>query len=179
MRIERLDLIAFGPFTGAVLDFSGGAEGLHLVYGPNEAGKSSALRAIHQLFRGIPHQSSDNFVHKNADMRIGAVLRDRAGEALEVVRRKGVKNTLLDAAGKAIDDPDARLARVLGGIGAEEFPKKFVIDHAELIGGGKTVTEGGGDLGRGLFAAGSGRVGSGAVQKRRDDEGEAVSQHGG
>ena len=40
MRLLELDLKAFGPFTGRRLDLSGGREGLHLVYGPNEAGKS-------------------------------------------------------------------------------------------------------------------------------------------
>ena len=42
MKILELALAAFGPFTDLVLDLSGGHEGLHLVYGPNEAGKSSA-----------------------------------------------------------------------------------------------------------------------------------------
>ena len=173
MRIDRLDLIAFGPFTGAVLDLSGGAEGLHLVYGPNEAGKSSALRAIQQLFCGIPHRSTDNFVHKHADMRIGAVLRDRAGAALEVVRRKGTKNTLLGADGKPIDDPDARLARLLGGVAPEEFLKKFVIDHAELVGGGKAVDRRGGrprprPLRR---RVGARRPGRGAEEARRRGRG--------
>ncbi|MCA1686711.1 MAG: AAA family ATPase, partial [Planctomycetia bacterium] len=179
MRIDRLDLLAFGPFTGAVLDLSGGSEGLHLVYGPNEAGKSSAMRAIHHLFCGIPPQSTDNFVHKYADLRIGARLRDHAGSALEVVRRKGTKNTLLGSGGGPIDDPDARLARVLGGVSPEEFLKKFVIDHAELVGGGKTVVEGGGDLGRVLFAAGAGLAGLGAVQKSLDDEADALFKRGG
>ncbi|MBK8741639.1 MAG: AAA family ATPase, partial [Betaproteobacteria bacterium] len=45
----RLLLHAFGPFTDKTID-SCGAPGqpgdLHLIYGPNEAGKSSALRAI-------------------------------------------------------------------------------------------------------------------------------------
>ena len=49
MKLLTLELIAFGPFAGTALDFSAGAEGLHLVYGPNEAGKSSALRAVRQL----------------------------------------------------------------------------------------------------------------------------------
>ncbi len=179
MRLARLDLLAFGPFTNATLDLSAGAEGLHLIYGPNEAGKSSALRAIQQLFSGIPTQSTDDFVHKYSEMRIGARLRDRAGESLEIVRRKGLKNTLLDGDGKPIDDPDARLARWLGGITADDFLKKFVIDHAELVGGGKSVTEGKGDLGRVLFAAGSGLAGLAGVQKRLDDEAEALFKKGG
>ncbi len=179
MRINRLDLIAFGPFTDTVLDLSGGAEGFHLVYGPNEAGKSSALRAIHQLFCGILHQSTDSFFHKNADLRIGALLRDRDGESLAVVRRKGTKNTLLGSDGKAIDAPDARLARLLGGVAPSEFLKKFVIDHGELVDGGKSVIVGGGDLGSLLFAAGSGLTGLASVQKQLDDEAESLFKRGG
>ena len=49
MKILELRLTAFGPFTGRVLDLSSGNQGLHVIFGPNEAGKSSALRA----FRGM------------------------------------------------------------------------------------------------------------------------------
>ena len=44
MRIDALRLIAYGPFSDVNLDLSKGREGCHLVYGLNEAGKSSALR---------------------------------------------------------------------------------------------------------------------------------------
>ncbi|GAC1470008.1 MAG: YhaN family protein [Isosphaeraceae bacterium] len=179
MRIDRLDLIAFGPFTNDVLDLSSGSEGLHLIYGPNEAGKSSALRAIRQFFRGIPPQSDDDFIHQYGNMRIGATLRERSGETLELVRRKGSKNTLLGPDGKTLDDAEARLARFLGGVASEEFLRKFVIDHAELVEGGKIVVEGGGDLGRVLFAAGSGLGGLGAVQKALDEQAEALYKRGG
>ena len=60
MRILRLDPVAFGPFTGAPLALDDGHSGLHVVYGPNEAGKSSTLRALRQMLFGIPHNSSDN-----------------------------------------------------------------------------------------------------------------------
>src|SRR5690606_28534640 len=47
VRFQRLHLRAFGPFTNEVLDLSGGAPGgLHVIYGPNEAGKSTSLRAV-------------------------------------------------------------------------------------------------------------------------------------
>jgi len=36
MIIERLDLIAFGQFTGVALDLSAGPNRFHIVYGPNE-----------------------------------------------------------------------------------------------------------------------------------------------
>ena len=48
MRLQRLDLLRYGKFTDQSLDFGTAAEGaadLHIVYGPNETGKSTALSA--------------------------------------------------------------------------------------------------------------------------------------
>jgi exonuclease SbcC len=39
MKLARLLLFAFGPFTNKTLDFSTGSSNLHVIYGPNEAGK--------------------------------------------------------------------------------------------------------------------------------------------
>ena len=92
MRIDRLDLKAFGPFDGQSLELN--ANGcLHVVYGPNEAGKSTALRAIGQFLFGIPSRSSDDFLHPAADLRIGGIVADEVGP-LECLRRKGGKNSL-------------------------------------------------------------------------------------
>ena len=109
MKILELALHAFGPFTDAVLDLSAGQEGLHLIYGPNEAGKSSALRALRQALFGIPAQSSDSFVHPYSKMRIGLTLRGGDGRTLQLIRRKGNRNTLLAA------DGDNTLGRRNGG----------------------------------------------------------------
>ena len=46
MRLSKLYLKAFGPYTEQVIDFGGTDALLHILYGPNEAGKSSLLRAI-------------------------------------------------------------------------------------------------------------------------------------
>ena len=46
MKIIQLNLLAFGHFTDTHIDLSNGEEGFHIIYGPNEAGKSSALRAL-------------------------------------------------------------------------------------------------------------------------------------
>jgi uncharacterized protein YhaN len=60
MRLLRLDLKAVGPFTNAMLDLSEGQHGLHLIYGPNEAGKTSALRALSHLLFGFPLRTPDD-----------------------------------------------------------------------------------------------------------------------
>ena len=49
MRIAKLDLLAYGPFRGLELDLS--APGVHVVFGRNEAGKSTTLRAISGLVK--------------------------------------------------------------------------------------------------------------------------------
>lgn len=82
MKILQINLSAFGPFTDQSLDLSGGSEGLHVIYGPNEAGKSASLRALMQMLYGIPERSSDDFVHPYAKMRIGALLRHSDGAEL-------------------------------------------------------------------------------------------------
>ncbi|MCL4195792.1 MAG: AAA family ATPase, partial [Thermoguttaceae bacterium] len=82
MKILRLDLRAFGPFTDLALDLSAGQEGLHLIYGPNEAGKSTALRAIEQMLFGIPQRSTDDFLHPYKNLRVGGTL--RSGDGREI-----------------------------------------------------------------------------------------------
>ena len=74
MIIRHLRLIAFGPFTDKSLDFSTG--NFQLVYGQNEAGKSSMLRAVEAVLFGIPIRSKDTFIHRGPDLR---TLRDRDG----------------------------------------------------------------------------------------------------
>jgi len=97
MRLERLDLHAFGPFTGQVLQLSTESPGgLVVVYGENEAGKSSALRALHVLLFGFPHRAENDFLHDKSALRVGGVLRHSDGSTLALLRRRGKKNTLLD-----------------------------------------------------------------------------------
>src|SRR4051812_47784447 len=97
MKILRLDLRAFGPFQDVALDLSGGDQGLHVIYGPNEAGKSTALRALRQMLFGIPMRTNDHFlVGQYEKLRAGGTLRHTDGSELAFLRRKG-KNNLLQS----------------------------------------------------------------------------------
>jgi len=162
MKILSLDLIAYGPFTDTAVDLAAGAQGLHIVYGPNEAGKSSALRALRHLLYGIPERSPDAFRHPFAKMRIGAVLKSARGDVLEVVRRKGRGSTLRAADDKTAIE-ESELQRFLNGVDADLFATMFGIGYEDLVRGGREIIQGGGDLGRLIFAAGSGASNLGAV----------------
>ncbi len=173
MKILELRLQAFGPFTDVTLDFSGGREGLHIVLGPNEAGKSSALRAVRQALYDFPAQSPDDFLHSYKNFRVGMRLRDREGRELAFVRRKGNKNTLLAEDG-ATPLPDDSLGRILEGMSEAEFTRRFALDHDELVAGGKAILEGAGELGQLLFQAGGGLKDLFEVQRRLDRELDAL-----
>ena len=153
MRIDRLDLIAYGPFTGKSFDLSEGNSGLHLIYGDNEAGKSTSLRALIAWLFGIETRTSDNYLHANPQLRIGGKIRLSSGNALAFIRRKGTKGTLLAPETDATLDDSILLPFLPGGIDETLFKKLYGIDHARLVAGGKELLNQSGDLGQALFSA--------------------------
>lgn len=151
MELCRLDLAAFGPFTDHLLDFESSGATLHVVYGANEAGKSSALRALKALLYGIPARTTDNFIHAHQEMRVAGCLRSQNGESLDFVRRKGRKDTLLSVEGDPLE-PMA-LKALLQGVSADFFESLFGIDHSALVRGGEEILDQKGEVGQALFSA--------------------------
>ena len=150
MKVQELHLAAFGPFTDKTLDFDQDV-GLHIIYGLNEAGKSSALRGFKALLYGIEERTPDNFVHANDKLRINGYLRTANGHEIKFSRRKGRKNTLLTLDGEALDD--RVLAPFLQGVSPELFKTFFGINHQALVQGGEEILEQKGEVGQALFSA--------------------------
>jgi uncharacterized protein YhaN len=180
MRIRRLDLLRYGRFTDAVLDFSPHSPDLHIVFGPNEAGKSTALSAIEDLLFGIPQNTSLNFVHQYSSMRIGALLQ-KNGDSLEVRRRKGNKETLLTPDEAVIAGGDGALAPFLGGADQRFFSRMFSLDHLRLRQGGREILEAQDEVGQMLFSVGAGIVGLRDRLKALEKEADGLwaSRHAG
>jgi uncharacterized protein YhaN len=156
MRFQRLRFEQFAHFADVTLDLAAGQEGLHLVYGPNEAGKSAALRAIHGFLFGISVQSPDTFRFGGPAIRLHATLRATDGTVRTLVRRKGAKQTLRDDADQPVED--AALLALLEGVPPERFTLLFGLGHAELVHGGEALLASGGAAGETLFAAAVGGV---------------------
>jgi uncharacterized protein YhaN len=173
LRILRLDLAAFGPFSERSLELAGGAPGgLHLVYGKNAAGKSSALRAVSDLLFGIPAKSSDDHVHPYQALRIRALLESSSGERTLVQRLKRNKDSLRDEHDAPLDD--VVLKRLLGNVDRAMFERVFGLDHERLREAGQALLEGGGDVGESLFDAGAGGHGVRRVLERLREEGDQL-----
>jgi len=154
MRLDTLDLMAYGPFTGGRLDFE---KPFTIVYGLNEAGKTSALRALLDGLFGIHPQTPESFVHAYQNLRIGITL-SWSGGRLSFIRRKGNKQTL-----RAPDDStvveDSALERALHGITRETFATMFGISHEALVTGGRALAQGEGEIGQLLFMSAAGLTG--------------------
>ncbi|MEJ2442141.1 MAG: AAA family ATPase [Exilibacterium sp.] len=172
MKIRELNFTAFGPFTDRSLIFEQEPEGLHIVYGPNEAGKSSALRGLHALLFGIDERTADNFLHANDKLRIAGRVYRSNGEELSFARRKGRKNTLLSHNGEALDE--GALSPFLQGVTPELFKMLFGIDHRALIQGGREILQQKGEVGQALFSASLGSHTLHAVLKQLDEQAEAL-----
>jgi uncharacterized protein YhaN len=174
MRFDRLDLIRYGALTGRSLPFRPDAR-LHLIYGPNEAGKSSALSAISDLLFGFPRATAHySFLHEATSLRIGAAISGRDGGKLEFRRRRGNKDTLRSA-----DDLEAVLAEdalspYLGNLSRDVFERAFGLDTLRLRQGADDMLKSGGEIGSLLFSAASGLVGLTRLRQSIEAEADAI-----
>ncbi len=182
MRITGLHLLAYGHFTGCSLDFGQGPNlssdvapnpppGLHVIYGHNEAGKSTTLRALSSVLFGYPHQVIDGFRHDPKDIAIGIDLVAADGRTLSFERRRRGKRTLTAPDGSALDED--KVQNFLGGVSRDVFEKVFALDHHRLRAHAQALLADGGALGFSLAEAGSGIAGLKAVldklKKERGD----------
>lgn len=161
MKIRRLYLKAFGPFTERWLDFSDNM-GMTIIYGKNEAGKTSTLRALHSFLFGIDHNSPDRFVHEYPQLRVGAVLEDADGQIHGLMRRKGNKKTLFamnpNTGEELTDQPveEQFLSGLLGGLDSNLYRALFGLDLLNLVEGSAELLSGQGEIGASLFQATAG-----------------------
>ena len=106
MRLRRLDLTRYGKFTDYSIDFGeheSDTPDLHIVYGLNEAGKSTALSAYLDLLFGVEERTRYSFIHQGKVMEIGACL-EFEGSAHEFRRVKQRSNSLLDTNGQPVNE---------------------------------------------------------------------------
>lgn len=156
MRLERLDLTRYGKFTDHSLDFGPRRDGkpdLHIVHGPNEAGKTTTLNAWLDLIYGMPLTTPYGYQHGYDMMRVGARIAFSDG-VRDYFRIKRAKNSLLDGEGRPVSDEP--LAAAMGGLNRAAYANMFSLDAAALEAGGREAVESRGQLGEMLFAASAG-----------------------
>ncbi|WP_225198172.1 YhaN family protein [Gluconobacter oxydans] len=168
MRFERLDLLRYGGFQDVTLSFPKGKRDLHVIYGPNEAGKSTTLCAIRDFLFGFPHHIAGDWMTAAPLLRVGACL-EQDGTVFEGIRRRGRNQTLFAADDKTPLD-DLPLRTWLGGLDAKGFEAAWALDHARLRDGGEEMRRLKDDAGLQILAAGLGLEGVGKLAATLQDD---------
>ena len=167
MRLRQLSLIRYGKFTDRLLELPAAAQDIHLIVGPNEAGKSTSRSAISDLLFGIPLRTPLAFMHPMPELRLGGVL-EQAGANLEFQRSKGNKQTLRTPSDAVL--PDSALQPWLGDSSRAVFEQMHALDHAALVRGGDGILSAADDLGRLLFQSAAGIEQLGPVLAALEEE---------
>ncbi|MGY5779209.1 AAA family ATPase [Rhizobium sp. LEGMi135b] len=173
MRFTRLDILRYGALTDRALDFRPGAR-LHVIYGPNEAGKSSALSAISDLLFGFPTAAEQSFLHEPNTLRIGAEISARDGAKLSFRRRRGRKGTLLAPDDKETALAEDALSPFLGNLSRDVFERAFGLDSQRLRQGATAMLRSGGEIGSLLFSAASGLTGLSRLRQSLEAEADGI-----
>lgn len=154
MKFERLSLEKYGAIFEREISLDDKA-GLVIIFGPNEAGKSTLLCAIRDLLFGVPHTSPHGTIFGNNSMRISGNLRLGDGSLLSLRRRKGRSpGDLTDASGSLV--PVGLMEALFGGTDRDRFGALFGLDHVSLREGGQKLLDADGDIGRLIVEAGGG-----------------------
>ncbi|MDE1980743.1 MAG: AAA family ATPase [Betaproteobacteria bacterium] len=177
MKFTRLYLKAFGTFRDRVIELPTGAgKDFHVIFGPNEAGKSTILRAVTGFLFGIPERTGDAFLHDYNALRVGATLLLADGTRLSAMRRKARKATLFsidDTTGAEITDrplPESTAVDLVGGLDLALYQNLFGLDLNGLVSGSEELLRGEGEVGRSLFQAAAGLASLRTVMADLDEE---------
>jgi len=176
MKIVELDLRAFGPFKDHPVSFPQD-KGFHILYGPNEAGKTAALNAITHFFFRIPQNTAYGFRHGYENLRVGVTL-SNGGESQTYVRRTGRDRSLRDQHDKD-RILESLLHSMLNNVDKERFRRMFGLSLDQLAEGAQQMLEGGGEVGAALFGAATGMPTLIQARKQLNEEMENLFKSGG
>ncbi|MCL6516529.1 AAA family ATPase [Alicyclobacillus sp.] len=137
------------------LDFGDRPGGLHVLYGPNETGKSTLLQVMLDVLFGGNIEGAMKALYPTTQQRIGGVL-ERADGSRLVLQWKKYYSSLVLADGAQSGLTREHVAEWLCGYDRERFMLLFGFDHARLRAGGERLLQADGHAGVTLFEAGGG-----------------------
>ncbi len=130
MKIRQLHINRFGHFHECDLVFPG--DGLQVIYGPNEAGKTTLLEFLRGLLFDFPARTPYDFGDKG-EMAGVATLELRDGRLVELRRRKGNKDKVsIKLDGQPTDLDDAGWLQLLDHADRGLFESVFALGLDQL-----------------------------------------------
>ncbi|TMM54035.1 YhaN family protein [Sulfitobacter sabulilitoris] len=155
MRLRRLTLDRFGHFNGKSYDFGDGTGqcDFHVIYGPNEAGKTTSMEAFLRLLYGFAHREPYDFQHQRKNLQVSGLLQIDGADR-HFTRLPQRSGSLLDDHGTPL--PESALQAHLGGLSLGDYRNLLCLDDETIEKGGEEIASSRGDIGRLLFSAAAG-----------------------
>lgn len=135
MKFQRISIENFGSFPRRDLDFSGAP--LAVIYGPNEAGKTTALNAIRQAVFGF-RSRTPYLTGRTITASVAATMTD--GSQLVFTRRKGRPDQVNGTHG-SLELNETRLSHLLGDVDLDCYEQMFGFSQEELRLGQQTLKD--------------------------------------
>lgn len=136
MRLRRLHAFRYGHFAEATLDFVG--NGLQVIYGCNEAGKSTLLQFVREILFGFAVQNP--YAFSGEKLEGSALMEFSDHRLLELRRRKGRPDGLTLGAGDQSESiSEAALQSLLGGANDSLYQNVFAFGLDELARGQESL----------------------------------------
>ena len=178
MRIQRLSFDFFGRFTDKSFDFgkTNSPSDFHIIYGPNEAGKTTTMEGYLRLLYGFPMREPYGFQHQRANLQVSGLL-EIDGEARSFTRLPSRSGNLRGDAEVVL--PETALASHLGGLSLEDYRSLLCLNDETIEKGGDDIASARGDIGRLLFSAASGVADLNAVLEQAQNEASSLYKKGG
>ena len=152
MKIRQLHINRFGHFNECDLVFPG--DGLQVIYGPNEAGKTTLLEFLRGLLFDFPARTPYDF-GGHGEMAGVATLELKDGRSVELRRRKGTKDKVaIKLDGQATELNDAGWFRMLDHADRGLFESVFAFGLDQLSQGEASLKHA--SLQSALFGGGGG-----------------------
>ena len=180
MRLNKLNLEYFGHFTNTVFDFgksvdSNGVD-FHVIYGPNEAGKTTLKEGFLRLLYGFPRRDPYDYFHQRKNLRVSGELGVDNG-AVSLTRLPGNSPSLRDMNDAPV--PDSAILAHLHSISESDYRNLFCLDDETIEQGGEEIINAKADMGRLLFSTKSGISDlSGILEKVRSEADEIYKKKG-
>jgi len=156
VKLRKIEVENFGIHESLQLDFAGG--GLHVVYGLNEAGKSTLLQAVRELIFGFRPTRSNPYAPESASkkMIIHADWEFLDGKTASLTRRQGNKNKISGRTDEGIELDETEWLKLIDGADQSLFDNVFGFSLKELASGQDSLQQA--NVKEALFGGGLGRL---------------------
>lgn len=124
MKIKQIEIERFGVWNNLSLSLD--SRELNVIYGPNEAGKSTLLRFIREMFYGFSPEP-----YRGLGLPEGTLVLEHGGEEY-ILHRRGAEISLLGDEEHRESDAENRLCELLGSANRETFESVACFGLEEL-----------------------------------------------